>query len=43
MYRLEIYLDNGFNAKYRNLTMEQVLKEIQKYDGIETISIMLEV
>lgn len=42
MYRLEIYLDNGFDAKYRNLTIEQVLKEVGRYVGIEYVSIMKE-
>ena len=42
MYKLEIYLDNGFNAKYTNLTIEQALKEIGRYVGIEYVSIMKE-
>lgn len=42
MYKLEIYLDNGLNAKYSNLTMEQVLNEIKECEGIESILITLE-
>lgn len=42
MYRLEIYLDNGFNAKYSNLTMEQVLKELNCYVGVVSVQISLE-
>lgn len=42
MYKLEIYLDNGFSAKYSNLTMEQVLKELNCYVGIVSVQISLE-
>ena len=42
MYKLYIYLSNGFNAVYRNLSMKQVLKELERYDDIETVSVMLE-
>lgn len=42
MYKLEIYLDNGLNAKYKDLTIDQVIKEIKKYEGIESISINIQ-
>lgn len=42
MYKLEIYLDNGFNAKYSNLTIDQVLKELNCYVGIVSVQISLE-
>ena len=41
-YEMEIYLTCGFSAKYKDLTMEQVLKELNCYVGIASVQISLE-
>ena len=41
-YEMEIYLTCGFSAKYKDLTMEQVLKELNCYVGIVSVQISLE-
>lgn len=41
-YKMEIYLTCGFNAKYKDLTIEQAIKEIKNYEEIESISINIQ-
>lgn len=41
-YEMEIYLTCGFSAKYKDLTIEQVIKEIKKYEEIESFSIKIQ-
>lgn len=42
LYEMEIYLTCGFSAKYKDLTIEQVIKEIKNYKEIDSISINIQ-
>ena len=42
LYEMEIYLICGFSAKYKDLTIEQAIREINNYKEIDSISIKIQ-
>ena len=42
LYKMEIYLTCGFSAIYKDITIEQAIREIKNYKEIDSISIKIQ-
>lgn len=42
LYKMEIYLICGFSAIYKDITIEQAIREIKNYKEIDSISINIQ-
>ena len=42
LYKMEIYLTCGFSAIYKDITIEQAIREIKNYKEIDSISINIQ-
>ena len=42
LYEMEIYLICGFSAIYKDITIEQAIREIKNYEEIDSISIKIQ-